>query len=163
MTESQTPSFENFGKTPPLGSARQVRAPEGWTELPLWDPFEAHMGPYFEQRRPEEGPGLDGDGERWFSFYVDDRHTNMAGICHGGMYLTFADAMLGWQANQELPCVTLSMQTQFLRPGQVGDLIQVKPELVRKTRSVLFIKGTFYIEGEPCFVANSLWKVIGAP
>ncbi len=133
--------------------------------MELWDPFEAFMGPYFE--KPDNADSQDADklGSRTLAFYIDDRHVNAHGICHGGTFLTFADATLGsvaWQVMDKKPVVTLSVQTNFLRPGKVGDLVTVRPELVRETRSILFIRGTFMIDEEPAFTVTSLWKVIGA-
>ncbi len=144
--------------------ARQVAAPPGYHEVGLGDPFEAFVGPMFEKRMPEQGSGFDGKGELWAAFYIDDRHVNGNGICHGGMFMTFADATLGtiaWNANNRTPCVTLSMQTSFMMPGRIGDLVEVNPQMTRRTPSVLFVQGTYLIDGEPAFQATSLWKVIG--
>jgi uncharacterized protein (TIGR00369 family) len=145
-------------------AAREVTPPAGYHEVGLMDPFEAHVGPFFEKRAPEEGPGFDGLGELWAAFYIDERHVNASGICHGGMLMTFADAVLGtlaWNANDRAPCVTIGMQTNFMRAGRSGDLVEVRPEMVRRTRSILFIQGTFVCQGMALFQSTSLWKVVG--
>jgi uncharacterized protein (TIGR00369 family) len=145
-------------------SAREVPAPPGYHEVALLDPYEAFVGPFFEKRAPEQGPGFDGKGALWAAFYIDDRHVNGSGICHGGMLMSFADATLGtiaWNAVGRSPCVTLSMQTSFMKAGRLGDLVEVQPELVRKTKSVLFVRGTYLCKGEPLFTATSLWKILG--
>ena len=129
--------------------------PEGYTETRLIDPFEIHVGPVFEK-----GP----KGAKRYALRVDARHVNGRGVVHGGMYLTFADAALGqaaWDATDHGPTVTLSMQAQFLRGAVAGDLIEVAPEVVRKTRALLFIRGDFTVEGETMFTVQSLWKLLG--
>ncbi|TNE58377.1 MAG: PaaI family thioesterase [Alphaproteobacteria bacterium] len=149
----------------PLPPARDIPPPSGYTAMPLVDPFEAFVGPFFEKRVPQEGPGFDGEGELWAAFYIDERHINTQGICHGGMLMSFADATLGivaWRMNDKHPCVTLSMQTNFLKAGKLGDLVEVRPKLVRKTSGILFASGSFEVKGEPLFTATSVWKLLKA-
>ncbi|MGD0192243.1 MAG: PaaI family thioesterase [Rhizomicrobium sp.] len=127
----------------------------GFTAIDLADPFEIHVGPAYQQ-----GPS----GERRFAFRVDDRHVNRRNVVHGGMLLTFADLALGaaaWDFADRAPSVTLGMQTQFLKSAQLGDVIEVKPQLMRKTRALLFIRGDFKVADDTVFVASSVWKQLG--
>jgi uncharacterized protein (TIGR00369 family) len=129
--------------------------PADFTAVDLVDPFEIHVGPAYQQGQP---------GERRFAFRVDHRHVNRRNVVHGGMLLTFADLALGaaaWDFTDRAPCVTLGMQTQFLKSAQIGDVIEVKPELMRRTRALLFIRGDFNVAGEAVFMASSVWKLLG--
>jgi uncharacterized protein (TIGR00369 family) len=129
--------------------------PPGFTSTHLIDPFELHVGPIFEQ-------GV--KGARRFAFIVDARHINMRGILHGGMLMTFADAALGqaaWDACDHARCVTLTMQSQFIAPAKVGDLVEVAPVLTRRTRSLMFLRGDFTVVGEPIYTVSSVWKLLG--
>ncbi len=144
----------------PLAPARTVEPPPGYIETPLWDPYEAFMGPLFDKRVP----GVGGEEELWMAFRVDGRHLNMRGVVHGGMMATFADAVLGtiaWNATGRAPCVTLSMQTNFLAGPREGDLVECRPKLNRATRAVLFVGGEFFVDGRLVMTASSLWKIIG--
>jgi len=144
----------------PIPPARDVAAPEGYTETPLWDPYEAFMGPLFDKRVVNDA----GEEELWMAFCVDERHLNMRKVVHGGMMATFADATMGslaWNAMDREPCVTLSMQMNFLRGPKAGDLVECRASMTRQTRSVLFVAGDFFVDGEPVMTASSLWKVIG--
>lgn len=144
----------------PIPPARQVDAPAGYTETPLWDPYEAFIGPLFDKRIQNDA----GEEELWMAFRVDDRHLNMRGVVHGGMLATFADATLGtmaWNTMDRAPCVTLSMQMNFLKGPRAGDLVECRPQLTRRTRSILFVAGDFYVGGDTILTASSLWKVIG--
>jgi len=53
------------------------------------------------------------------------------------------------------------MQSQFLKPARVGDTVEVLPELVRETRSLVFMRGDFKVNGETIFSASSIWKLLG--
>ena len=128
--------------------------PTGYKEMRLVDPFEIHVGPVFE---------CGTRGARSFLFRVSEQHTNRRLVVHGGMLLTLADLTLGAAAIDacDEPSVTLGMQTQFLKSARIGEIIEVKPELVRRTRALLFIRGDFKVGGEVVFTANSVWKLLG--
>lgn len=126
-----------------------------FSAIDLVDPFEVHVGPAYQEGQP---------GSRRFAFRVDERHINRRGVLHGGMLLTFADLALGaaaWDMTDQAPCVTLGMQTQFLKPARMGDIVDVQPLLLRRTRALLFLRGDFVVENEPIFTATSVWKLLG--
>jgi uncharacterized protein (TIGR00369 family) len=132
--------------TPPL---------PGFVPTHLVDPFEIFVGPVFEQGE---------SGAKTYALRLDSRHMNRRGILHGGMFMTFADLTLGqavWDATNKAPVVTLNMQTHFLKSALEGDILQVKPELVRRTRALIFMRGDFTVEGETLFTAQSVWKLLG--
>jgi len=131
-----------------------VTRPDGYTETKLVDPFEIFVGPVFERRE---------NGARRFAFVIDERHVNMRGVLHGGMLMTFADLALGaavWDATDNAPCVTLNMQTQFLKSARAGDVVEVLPQMVRRTRSLVFMRGDFTVAGDVVMTANSIWKLL---
>jgi uncharacterized protein (TIGR00369 family) len=126
----------------------------GFAPMELVDPFEIHIGPIFEK-----GPR----GSRCFAMPIDERHVNRGGVLHGGMLATFADLALGasvWDVTDGAPCVTLAMQMQFLKSARAGDIVQVRPQLLRRTQAFLFVRGDFTIENEAIFTAMSTWKLI---
>jgi uncharacterized protein (TIGR00369 family) len=127
----------------------------GFVETKLIDPFEIFVGPIFES-----GSGL----ARRYALHIDERHVNRRGVLHGGMFMTFADMTLGqaaWDACDHAACVTLNMQMQFLKGARQGDIVEVRPELTRRTRSLLFLRGDFKVAGEIVFTASSVWKLLG--
>ena len=137
----------------PQTPARPIAPPAGWQPAEQFDPFEAYMGPYFDRFK---------DGQREFAFYIDDRHTNAAGVAHGGALMTFADAALGyalWDATDRAPCVTVSQQTSFQSAATVGDLITTRPEVVRKTREIVFMRADFKVADRVVFTATAIWKI----
>lgn len=127
----------------------------GYRETKLADPFEIYLGPIFETG---EKPN------RRFAMTIDERHVNRRQVMHGGMMMTYADATLGALAadlGEGIMSVTLNMQSQFLAPAHLGRIIEVKPELTRRTRSMLFIRGDFTVEGDIVMTASSVWKLLG--
>ncbi|MCP5433328.1 MAG: PaaI family thioesterase [Alphaproteobacteria bacterium] len=157
MTESSGPEIRPSSLRP---AREDIPVPDGYGLMPLVDPFEAYVGPFFERMR--DGPS---GPELMVAFRVDERHLNGAGSVHGGMLMTFADAALGtaiWRLTSRVPSVTVSMQIDFLKPARLGDLVETAPILTRRTRSILFVRATFEVGGEPVLHATSLWKVLGA-
>ncbi len=132
-----------------------MSAPPGFAETRLTDPFELHVGPVYEQGEK---------GAKRFGFRVDKHHVNMNGVVHGGMLMTFADAAFGqaaWDATDHGDVVTLNMQSQFLGPAREGDWIEVAPVLTRRTRSLIFLRGDFTVDGAAVYSVSSVWKILG--
>lgn len=120
----------------------------------LIDPFEIHLGPVFETGEK---------GARRFFLEIDTRHLNGRGVMHGAMLMTFADLTLGqaaWDTTGNAAVVTVNMQSQFLKSARIGDVVSVLPVVVRRTRSLLFLRGDFEVAGEAIFTASSVWKVL---
>lgn len=136
-------------------AVHNVPVPDGYDTAMLYDPFEIFVGPIFDQRKR---------GSYKFAFRVDERHVNLGGICHGGMLMTFADSSLGFTAGstiQSMNYVTVSMQANFLKPAQLGDLVEVAPQITRTTRELVFVRGDFRVGEELVMTAASLWKILG--
>ncbi len=130
--------------------------PPGYRQTELVDPFEIFIGPVYEI-----GEGL----ARRYALPVDARHVNMGGRIHGGALMSFADLSLGqavWDATGRAAVATATMQTQFLRAVQAGDVVEVAPQITRRTRSLIFARGDYTVNGELVFTAQSVWKLLGA-
>lgn len=137
----------------PLKPARDIAAPAGWRHSEQFDPFEAYLGPFFDRMR---------EGQREFAFLLDDRHTNAQDVAHGGALLTFADACFGyaiWDATDRAPCVTVSQQNNFIASATAGELVSCRPDITRKTREIVFIRGDFYVGERIVFIATAIWKI----
>lgn len=131
-----------------------MSALEGYEEIRLIDPFEIHVGPAFARGRK---------GARRYALMVREEHCNMRGVVHGGMLMTLADLVLGqalWDATDNAACVTMNMQVQFLRSARAGDLIEAEPEIARRTRSLVFMRGAFTAGGEAIMTVQSAWKLL---
>lgn len=133
-----------------------VAMPEGYTRATaLVDPFEAFCFASFSRDEP--------DGRTRYAMPIDARHVNQRGVAHGGLLMTFADSVLGLCAWTACPpatwCVTVAQQSNFLRAVHTGDLVEVTPQVLRAARSMIFVRGDFFVKDEIVFTAQSAWKV----
>ena len=65
-------------------------------------------------------------------------------MLHGGMLMSFADqamGMTGRRATGDKPHATIEMNIQFIGGVKLGDFVEAHCEVVRETRSVMFIEG----------------------
>lgn len=100
-----------------------------------------------------------------FGFLAEERHLNRRGVVHGGMLMTFADQALGLtarEANGGLPQATIQLDTQFIAPAAAGEFISVTAEVVRRTRSILFMRGTLVVGERAVASSQGIWKVLSA-
>ena len=117
-----------------------VSLPSDYQVYEYDDPFEDHVGPMGYKVV---------DGTITFAFLADARHRNTAGTVHGGMLMTFADFALCLTATWDQPgekCVTVSCNSEFVAPGRPGDLIEASGEVVRRTKSLTFVRGQVYAD-----------------
>jgi len=98
---------------------------------------------------------------------VEQRHCNIAGICHGGMLMTFADMQLGlgarFDSEEEFGFMpTVSMTADFLAPAPRGAWIEGRTDLLRSTRNFLFCQCIVTSNGAPAMRASGIMKLGGA-
>ncbi|HEX2591318.1 MAG TPA: PaaI family thioesterase [Rhizomicrobium sp.] len=118
--------------------------------------FNVHAGPIY--RLADEGELLR------YAFLPEQKHMNGSGAVHGGMLMTFADvsmsrtARLAFEGNG---CNTVALSCDFVSPGKLGELIESRVRITRKTRTMAFISAEVVSGGRPLLIATGLWKVAG--
>jgi acyl-coenzyme A thioesterase PaaI-like protein len=86
-------------------------------------------------------------------------------VVHGGALMTFADIALGVGAADALeggPLVTAQLQYQFAGGVAMGRLITCQPELVRKTSSLVFVRGLIKADDEVVGSCEGIFKALKA-
>lgn len=86
-------------------------------------------------------------------------------MIHGGALMTFADIALGIVAVDavgEPRCATAQLNYHFVRAVTVGALVTCRPQLVRRTRRLVFARGLFEVEGEIVGSADGIFNVFDA-
>jgi uncharacterized protein (TIGR00369 family) len=126
---------------------------------PDWQPRITNDFPYLV------GPVLERleDGHRAFAFMADARHVNDRGVVHGGMLVTFADQAFGELVLDSVDrrlCATIQLNTHFIAAVQVGDLVEARGEIVRGTRSLVFIRGYLMVGDRTVAAIDGIWKVL---
>ena len=100
--------------------------PAGFTPIP-------HLGHYLSQLGPFHWKKA--DGRHIIGLRIDERHTNMRGIVHGGMLVTIADSALGtvlYNARKPpQPMVTVSLTTDFIESAYPGDWVEAHVDVLR--------------------------------
>lgn len=130
--------------------------PPGYRPYEYEDPFEDLVGPF--------GYKIE-DGRICFAFQADGRHRNTGGTLHGGILMTFADFALCLTAVWDQPgerCVTVSCHNEFVAAGRPGDLIEASGEVVRRTRSLAFVRGQLVAGGRVLLTYSGIVKRLPA-
>jgi uncharacterized protein (TIGR00369 family) len=128
----------------------------GWSQWGA-DPFEAMTGPYYCR--------YDTDGRARTALRAQDRHMNGGGFMHGGALMTFADYTLFFVARATLddaPAVTATCNCEFVGAVTAGDLVEGTGEVVKAGRSMIFVRGTLSVGGEPVVTFSAVVKRSGA-
>ena len=136
-------------KIPPFDPAAA-----GW-ELYRDEGFIGLVGPFWS--RPNGDSFL-------YAFMAESKHHNRRGVVQGGMLMTFADRSMGmtcWYANERQPQATVQLDMHFVDAVQVGEFVEAKCRVVRRTRSLVFMAADLVVGPRVVATANGVWKTLG--
>ena len=132
--------------------------PDGFEPAPIGGAFIGANGPLYARRV---------DGVFQLGFRVERRHTNPMDNLHGGMMASFCDMLLPMAAHRDervgqrfLP--TISLQIDYLAAAPLGAWVQGEGQVLRTTRTLVFVQGLVSADGEPVARASGIFK-LGAP
>ena len=127
--------------------------PEGFVAFNPRDDFVGYVGPLYI--KPES------DGLR-VGFLIDRRHTNPMGVAHGGMMMTVADMALGigcgYVTGLRFPHPTVSLNCDFMRGPKLGQFVEGKARIARRTRHFIFANCELTADGEVMMTASGVFK-----
>ncbi|MBI1180614.1 MAG: hotdog fold thioesterase [Alphaproteobacteria bacterium] len=128
--------------------------PAGFTRLSFNSAYLGHIGPFHEGRR---------DGERIVALRLDERHMNNRDIAHGGVVSTLADVTLSFALVTADPAVqgisTVSLNTEFLGTGRLGDWLEAEAQIDRMGGSLAFAHGRITVGGTPVATMSGVFKL----
>jgi acyl-coenzyme A thioesterase PaaI-like protein len=125
---------------------------EGWTSRAL-PGFFGLVGPLWTKK----------EGEAWaYAFLAEEKHTNPAGIVHGGMLTTLLDhtlSVIAWEANERN--LASPWPSMFIsRRGPPGrDLVAARGRIVRQTSSLVFTQGSITVQEQEIATASAILKI----
>lgn len=132
----------------------------------LFDPVAAGWAPY----RDEGFIGLVGPfwmrplGDSYcFAFMAEPKHHNRRGVVQGGMLMTFADRSMGmtcWYANGQRPQATVQLDMHFIDAVQIGEFVEARCTVVRRTRSLIFMSADLVVGARIVANAKGMWKTL---
>ncbi len=126
-----------------------------------WEPdedagFLALVGPIWRRKS--------GETDR-YAFVAEHKHHNRGGVVHGGMLMTFADRAIGRAcrfANAHQPQATVQLDMHFVDAVEVGELVEAKCRVVRRTRALMFASAELTVGLRLVATASGVWKTLGA-
>lgn len=121
---------------------------EGFIEL---------IGPFWE-KMTETGPVL--------AFRAEQKHKNRRGVVQGGVLMAYADRALGMHARHATggqAQATAQLDVHFVSSVQIGEVVMLEPQLIRRTRSIMFLRGTLLVDGRIVAMASGVWKLLRSP
>jgi acyl-coenzyme A thioesterase PaaI-like protein len=127
-----------------------------------WEPYRDDgfiglVGPFWSRPQP-------GSETPRFAFLAERKHHNRRGVVQGGMLMTFADRSLGmtcWYANGKRPQATVHLDVHFIDGVQIGEFVEMKAKIVRRTRALIFMSGELMVGERVVATANGIWKTLG--
>lgn len=132
-----------------------------------FDPVAAGWTPYSD----EGFIGLVGplwtrqsDDNHFYGFKAESKHHNRRGVVQGGMLMTFADRSMGmtcWYANERQPQATVQLDMHFIDAVQVGEFVEAKCNVIRRTRSLVFMNAELVVGTRVVATATGVWKTLG--
>ncbi len=126
--------------------------PTGFINAEQADPAEQLNGPYFKH-----------ETECQTLFWPREEHTNMMGMVHGGVLMTFADFTLCSSATRgtdDTGCVTVNLNCNFTGNTSPGGWIEGSAEITRRTRNMVFVTGQLTSNDEVLLSFNGIGKRI---
>ena len=99
-----------------------------------------------------------------YGFAAEPKHANLNEVVQGGMLMTFADRALGrtaWQAAGRR-VATIQFDMQFVSAARIGEFIETRPEVVRRTSALVFMRGTLLAGPRIVATASGVWKTLGS-
>lgn len=127
---------------------------QGWKAFISNSPFSAPHGEMYQK--------IDADGTCWRAFHAQPLHCNSARIVHGGMMVTFIDALMGLTVanSTKTTALTVRLTTDFLSIARPGDWIVGQSRVTRLTRSVAFVEAQAHAGTRPLISAQGIFKLM---
>ena len=98
-----------------------------------------------------------------FKSIITENHLNAAGITHGGYLSALVDAGAGTAAHrsaENAPCVTISLDLKFIGASKVGDEIIGTVNILKKTKTLVFLFCELKCNNKIITSASGVWKIL---
>jgi acyl-coenzyme A thioesterase PaaI-like protein len=103
------------------------------------------------------------DRDLSLGFEIEQRHCNVAGVCHGGMLLTFADIQMAiaakFKANLPGFQPTVGLAADFLGPAPRGSWLSGRTAFVKVQDGFVFTQCLITADDEPVLRGSGSFKL----
>lgn len=125
----------------------------GWTPFHA-DGFSGVVNPIWERGTPDD---LE------VGFAARPEHSNgRLDTIHGGLLMTFADIALGYKIVKTVGrpwLATAQLQLHFVSAARVGDFVICRPEIIKRTGQLVFMRGLIAVDEKVIASADGIWKL----
>ncbi len=98
---------------------------------------------------------------------VGERHCNSRGLVHGGFIAALADNTMGYTAGRAMQAdgrpinglVTINLSVDYLGAAKLGQWMSWEPELIKATRTIVFVRAFIKADGTVIARANATFKI----
>jgi acyl-coenzyme A thioesterase PaaI-like protein len=110
----------------------QLNIPDGFKLHPMSETAEKFLtmlGPWYFKNELYEN----GQTEKIFGIFIEDKHTNIWGSAHGGMLISMADSALGYNLSRATDppqkLVTVHFNADFVASPKPGDWVHTEVKI----------------------------------
>jgi uncharacterized protein (TIGR00369 family) len=129
--------------------------PEGFKAIENTGPYLSQNGPLYYKKV---------DGKLVLGLRIEERHTNMRGIVHGGMLVTLADSALGsvlfTARKPPQPMVTVSLTTDFIESAHPGDWVEAHVDVLRIGSRLAYANCHLHVGERRILRASAVFAVV---
>ena len=103
------------------------------------------------------------ENEYEFKATIKEFHLNKREITHGGFICSLIDAGAGTAVHRttnQKSCVTVSLDIKFIAPSRIGNELIGNVQILKRTKSMVFVNCNLKNEGQLIASATGVWKVI---
>jgi len=134
----------------------EFQLPEGFKQLAGVSPAEDDIGPFYYKKT---------DGGLQLGFHARKKNCNGLGTVHGGVLMCFADyaaTMLALSGVKE-NCATISFTSDFMAAAKLGDWVEGKGLVVKRTGSLTFLRGQLQVGEDLVLSFQALMRRLKKP
>jgi uncharacterized protein (TIGR00369 family) len=132
-----------------------TQVPPGFERLQRGGPYVAALGPLYFRR--------DG-GNVVIAMRIEERHTNMRGIAHGGMLASLADCALSMgialSCDDKSSFVTVNLSTDFVEAARPGDWVEGHIDIQRVGQRFAFANCYLQVGDQRILRASGVFAVM---
>jgi len=102
-----------------------------------------------------------GDGRVEVGLVAEELHANEYGMVHGGVLMMLADAGLCMNSRWPNPgegAITVSMTTNFVAGAKIGEFLETRSTVIRRTRSFSFVNCDIMAGDRVCMTSTGIIK-----
>ena len=104
------------------------------------------------------------DGEQLLvGYHVLEKHMNRNRVAHGGLIMAMLDqamAMASWVKMGYRRQATIQFELQLVSRSEEGDFVILRPEVVRSTKNLIFMRAQGFVGDRIIVSASGVWTLL---